>query len=210
MRNEDRVDQPQAQEPEEDSELEQAFREMLADRFLDGLIRRFERLFPEHAAHVEDVLLEEIARLVEGTGAAPRNIRALLTWRMRKRMLDVAKRPTPTYGDAPVDEDSPERLAIRKEMFEAVKALIDGWENKTMALVVRLTLEAVYYGEILEVDDIKDMVLDVLQHQLTTANVWQLRSRGLKRLATEVARLLGEFEGKWQAEVPDDNHLEEE
>jgi hypothetical protein len=185
-------------------ELETEFRSMLEDKFLDGLIRRFEKLFPDHAAHVEDVLYEEIVRLIEAAGPMPRNVRAVLTWRLRNRMLDVAKRPRPVDGAEPVDSDTPERQAIRKEMFDEVKSLIDRWPNRTMALVVRLTLEAVFYGEVLEVEDIKEIVLEQLGHQLTTANVWTLRSRGLKRLATDVAGLLGESADDW--DLPGDEN----
>lgn len=186
-------------------DLERAFRGMLEDKFLDGLVRRFEKLFPDHSVEVEDVLYEEVVKLAEAEGAAPRNLRAVLTWRLRKRMLDVAKRPTLTDWDEPVDRDTPEQQAIRKEMFDQLKALIDGWENRTMALVVRLTLEATYYQEILEVDDIKEIVLEQLGHPLTTTNVWKLRSRGLKRLAQEVAGLLGAYGEDWDLGTEQDD-----
>ena len=193
------------------SELEKAFRAMLEEKFLDGLVRRFEKLFPDYSSEVEDVLFGEVVKLAEATGAAPRNLRAVLTWRLRKRMLDVAKR-TPLAEDEaePVDYDTPERRAIRKEMFDRVKSLLDAWENRTMALVVRLTLEATYYDEILEVDDIKEIVLEQLGHDLTTANVWKLRSRGLKRLAAEVAGLLGEYADGWDIAVAEDDDLTDE
>lgn len=191
--------------------LEAEFQKMLEERFLDGLVRRFEKLFPGFAQHVEDVLFEEVVRLVEGAEPLPRNVRAVLTWRLRKRMLDVAKRPRPLGQEAEeVDDDTPERRAIRKEMFDRVKGLIDAWPNPTMALVVRLTLEAAYYDEILEVDDVKEIVAEQLGHELTTANVWKLRSRGLRRLAAEVARLIGEEPDDWDLPLPDDDELDEE
>lgn len=188
------------------NELEQGFRSMMADKFLDGLVRRFEKLFPDHSAEVEDVLYEEVVRLAEATGAPPRNLRAVLTWRLRKRMLDVAKRPRLEDWDEPVERDTPERQAIRKEMFDQLKALIDAWENRTMALVVRLTLEATYYGEVLETDDIKEIVLEQLGHELSTTNVWKLRSRGLKRLAQEVAALLGAYADDW--DITDEDEID--
>lgn len=186
------------------SALERSFRQMMEDKFIDGLVRRFEKLFPDHSAEVEDVLLEEVVRLVESTGAAPRNIRAVLTWRLRKRMLDVAKRPTLGDWEEPVERDTPERHAIRKEMFDHLKALLDTWENHTMALVVRLTLVAAYYDEVLEVDDVKEIVFEQLGHDLTTANVWKLRSRGLKRLAADVIGLLGEYAEGWEVTPVDE------
>lgn len=176
---------------------------MLEDRFLDGLIRRFEKLFPDYSSHVEDVVLEVITQLAEATSPAPKNLRAVLTWRLRKRMLDVAKRPSLVTTTEPIDHETPERLAIRKEMFSRIKSLLGGWENRSMALVVHLTLEAVYYGEVLEIDDIKELVYEQLGHELTTANIWKLRSRGLKRLAAEVAHLLGEFAEDWELEAID-------
>lgn len=193
-------------EHHEFSALEQQFQRMLEDRFLDGLIRRFEKLFPAYSPHVEDVVLEEIVKLAEATSPAPTNLRAVLTWRLRKRMLDVAKRPSVVEAPEQVDNETPERLAIRKEMFSQVKSLLDGWENRSMALVVHLTLAAVYYDEVLEVEEIRELVYEQLGHELTTANVWKLRSRGLKRLTTEVAGLLGEYAENWQV---NENDLDE-
>lgn len=186
-------EEPPTQRPFDMSDLEQAFKKILEDRFLDGLIRRFEKLFPDHSSYVEDVVLDEIANLVEGTGPRPKNLRALLTWRTRKRMLDVAKRPLLGEVREEVDHETPERKVIRKEMYSRIKVLLDGWENKAMALVVRLTLEAVYFDEILEIKDIQEFVLEQLGHDLTVSNVWKLRSRGLQRLAKEVSELLREF-----------------
>jgi DNA-directed RNA polymerase specialized sigma24 family protein len=179
------------------SAIENEILRLLGERFFDGLVRRFEKLFPDYASHVEDVLDEEVLKLLESTEPPPKNARAVLAWRLRKRMLDVAKRPTHVNEGEEADYDSPERRAVRKEMFDRIKALIDGWPNPTMALVVRLTLEAVYYGEILEVDDVKEIVAEQLGHDLTTVNVWKLRSRGLRRLADEVGRLLGEDPEGW-------------
>jgi len=187
------------------AELELSFRKMMEDKFLDGLVRRFEKLFPDHVAEVEDVLFEEIVKLAETTGAAPRNIRAVLTWRLRKRLLDVAKRPLVWDQEEPVEHDTPERQAIRKEMFDRLKALLDAWENQTMGLVVRITLEAAYYDEVLEVDDVKEIVSEQLGHDLTTVNVWKLRSRGMKRLAAEVASLLGEYAEDWGLPLGDED-----
>lgn len=192
------------------ADLEGAFREMMEDKFLDGLVRRFEKLFPDHSAEVEDVLLEEVVKLAEAAGEIPRDVRAVLTWRLRKRMLDVARRPRTPGWSEPVERETPERQAIRKEMFEQIKTTLDSWQNRTMGLVVRLTLEAAHYDEVATVDDIKEIVFEHLGHELTTVNVWKLRSRGLRRLTTEVAGWLGEYADGWEPGAHDDERDDSE
>jgi len=209
--SDERADPESNDESEVPAELERAVEEMLADRFIDGLVQRFEHLFDEHRTDVEDVVLSEIERLVRIAGPVPRNVRAVLTWRVRKRMLDVKRRSQIVHfevlddDEAARDEDSPERRAVRREMYDEIKALIRAWENRMMALVVNLTLEAAFFDEVLEVDDIKEIVFEQLGHSLTTANVWKLRSRGLKRLATEIVEILGDDLADFGIDVADNN-----
>jgi hypothetical protein len=100
-------------------DVTEAVQKMLEDGFFDGLVQRYEGLYPDYAPLVEDVVLDGVAHLA--IGARTRHIRdprALLLWRVRRRVLDLTHRPPGRYGDTtdPGDEcETPEQVAERNK-----------------------------------------------------------------------------------------------
>jgi hypothetical protein len=176
--------------PEAFSSFSSAIEQMLGDGFLDGLVLLYEQQFSTFKPMVEDVVFDQVAILAKKAqlGKEIEDPRACLVWYVKRRLLDLTRRPPPRYGaeaDYVDPAESPEAIAIRQGLYEYVKSLLDRWPNKQMAIVTRLFLDAAYYGEPLSVGEAQGILADDFDYNLSTDNIRQLKSRGLGRLTEQ-------------------------
>lgn len=178
-------------------QVAEAVKDMIREGFIDELVHRYEHRLPKYAPLVEDVIHDQVEHLVvRARTERIRDPRALLLWRVKRRVLDLTDRPPGRYGESTDGEDweSPEAIAERNELFRAIKALVGRWPNRRMRIITSLYLDARFYGEYLSVSEARDLLLEQYGEDMTPNNISKTLGRGMQRLGAEVTELLATFE----------------
>jgi len=185
-------------------EVADEVRKMIAQGFVDGLVRRYEARFVAYAPHVEDVVYDQVEQVVRRSKEERiEDPRRLLVWLVRRRILDLLKRPPGRYGyeaEEGEDWDTPEVVAERSALFRAVKELVARWPNRRMRILTELFLDAGFHGEQLSMLDAQTIMREQYGEDMTYDNVKRTVNRGWGRLAAEASEIVQDFEEDEEAE----------
>lgn len=110
------------------------------------------------------------------------------------RLLKEGQRHVALSGDeAPRPGDrSPADVHSRAEsglVYDFLLAILDQWPAQREADVVRLVLEAAHEGVHMDTDDFMEAFEDSTGQSITTAQFYDLKSRGLRRLRRDLEGL---------------------
>ena len=130
--------------------------------------------------------------LLRAEGRAIRNPKGYFYATVRNALVDATQRMT--SGDLPADDlfeghRSPEEEVFGRELLAAVRDHIHGWSNRQMAVVTLAYVEAGWFGDRLEPEDVQEIVRDTLGLEITRTNVSTLWNRGKTRLLDRLPRL---------------------
>lgn len=171
------------------SGLECQLQDLMSSGYVDRLVRRLEASFRVDYATVEDGVAEAVLRLARRWGRAQvDDVGAWLTvvvtnW-LKHRVTHIGLDELPSE---PADDAlRPEDVAVAADMLRYVKDVIGRWENRNVATITQLYVEAAFAGEPLSLVEARDLAQQILGENISLGSVGTWKSRGFDRLEREL------------------------
>lgn len=178
------------------SPVEDQCRELIDERFPEGLVRTLERKFPTgRLQDCEDAVAHGFVKLLAKgqTLENPRGYVTTVAVNAMKRMLARAARELLPTGEPDEDEDIERRWddptaedAIGEALFEFMRGMVEAWESRNVKTATLLILEATKLGEPTSSVELAEEMEDQLGEDVLPETARQWRKRGLDRLREEL------------------------
>lgn len=181
--------------PKAERSVEDQCRELVDDRFPEGLVRTLGRKFPTGCYDdYEDAVADGFLKLI-AKGESLENPRGYITTVaanvMRKTLARAAREQLPDAepdedGEVDVWADPTAEAAINERIVEFLREIVQKWESRNVRTATVLVLEAAKVGEPISGAELAEELEHQLGHDVLPDTARQWRKRGLDRLREEL------------------------
>jgi hypothetical protein len=163
---------------------------MLRTGDLERISRSLEHRLPAVASHADDAVCGAVMKILAlAELPAPDKVGSYVYRAALNEMIDEAKRgrrfsepPRSLYDEA--DAGIEEKVLGELE-FRRIREHVSSWDNANIRAVTLTVLDAGYYGESLDTDELTAVASEILDRELSPDSVRSWKSRGLARLERE-------------------------
>lgn len=157
---------------------------------LERVARHLEGQLPAVASYADDAVCSAVAKILAlADPPAPEKVGSYLYRAALNAMVDEAKRgrrfaePPPSLYDE--TDEGVESAVLGELEFQRIRKHVTGWDNANVRAVTLAVLDAVYYGEPLDTEELTLAASEILGRDLSPDSVRSWKSRGLARLERE-------------------------
>jgi hypothetical protein len=158
---------------------------------VDRIVRYVQRLTEAPLPAVEDAVAVGIEKLVRRFGRGQvDDVGAWLAEVAKNEVLRGYRDPATVPLDKETSSgDDPAADVMVRELLRLIKHLLEGWENRNLATVTGLYIEAAFLGEPLSLAEARQFTEQILGESVSYSSIGTWKQRGLKRLADELTAL---------------------
>lgn len=173
------------------ADLESRVCQLIESGAVDRIVRYVQRLTEAPLPAVEDAVAVGIEKLVRRFGRGQvDDVGAWLAEVAKNEVLRGYRDPATVPLDKETSSgDDPAADVMVRELLRLIKHLLEGWENRNLATVTGLYIEAAFLGEPLSLAEARQFTEQILGESVSYSSIGTWKQRGLKRLADELTAL---------------------